>query len=34
MWYAIIHMVFVFSAVLLGVLDKMAFASHRDHKAH
>jgi uncharacterized protein (TIGR00645 family) len=32
MWYAIIHMVFVFSAVLLGVLDKMAFAAHRDHK--
>jgi uncharacterized protein (TIGR00645 family) len=33
MWYAIIHMVFVFSAVLLGVLDRMAFAAHRDRKA-
>ena len=36
MWYVILHMTFVFSAVLLGVLDKMSFASHRssdDHKA-
>lgn len=32
MWYAIIHMVFVLSALLLGVLDKLAFASHRDQK--
>lgn len=31
MWYVILHMTFVFSAVLLGLLDKMAFASHRDH---
>jgi uncharacterized protein (TIGR00645 family) len=35
MWYVILHMTFVFSAVLLGVLDKMSFAAHRtdDHKA-
>jgi uncharacterized protein (TIGR00645 family) len=31
MWYVIMHMAFVFSAVLLGVLDKMSFAKHRDH---
>lgn len=31
MWYVILHMTFVFSAVLLGFLDKMAFAGHRDH---
>jgi uncharacterized protein (TIGR00645 family) len=31
MWYVIVHMTFVFSAVLLGVLDKMSFAKHRDH---
>lgn len=31
MWYVILHMAFVFSAVLLGVLDKMSFAKHRDH---
>ena len=30
MWYVILHMTFVLSAVLLGVLDKMSFASHRD----
>ena len=30
MWYVILHMTFVFSAVLLGVLDKMSFAKHRD----
>ncbi len=28
MWYVILHMTFVFSAVLLGVLDKMSFAAH------
>jgi uncharacterized protein (TIGR00645 family) len=35
MWYVILHMTFVFSAVLLGVLDKMSFATHRndDHTA-
>jgi uncharacterized membrane protein YqhA len=27
----IVHMTFVVSAVLLGVLDKMSFAKHRDH---
>jgi uncharacterized protein (TIGR00645 family) len=31
MWYVILHMAFVFSAVLLGVLDKMSFAKHREH---
>ena len=30
MWYVIFHMTFVFSALLLGYLDKIAFASHRD----
>lgn len=31
MWYIILHMTFVLSAVLLGVLDRIAFAKHRDH---
>ena len=31
MWFVIVHMTFVVSAVLLGVLDKMSFAKHRDH---
>jgi uncharacterized protein (TIGR00645 family) len=31
MWYVILHMTFVFSALLLGVLDKLSFAKHRDH---
>jgi uncharacterized protein (TIGR00645 family) len=31
MWYVILHMTFVVSALLLGVLDKIAFAKHRDH---
>lgn len=31
MWYVIIHMTFVFSALLLGYLDKLAFAAHREH---
>ena len=31
MWYVIIHLTFVVSAVLMGVLDRIAFASHRDH---
>jgi len=30
MWYVILHLTFVVSAVLLGVLDKMSFSSHRD----
>ena len=34
MWYVILHMTFVFSAVLLGVLDKMAFATHRNDDDH
>ncbi len=34
MWYVILHMTFVFSAVLLGVLDKMSFATHRDEDDH
>ena len=29
MWYVILHLTFVISAVLLGVLDKISFASHR-----
>ena len=31
MWYVIVHLTFVISAVLLGVLDKMSFAKHREH---
>jgi uncharacterized protein (TIGR00645 family) len=31
MWFVILHLTFVVSAVLLGVLDKMAFAKHREH---
>jgi uncharacterized protein (TIGR00645 family) len=33
LWYVIIHMTFVFSAVLMGVLDRITAASHRkdDH---
>jgi uncharacterized protein (TIGR00645 family) len=31
LWYVIVHMTFVVSAVLLGVLDKMSFAKHREH---
>lgn len=31
MWYVVMHMTFVFSALLLGYLDKIAFAAHRDH---
>src|ERR1700761_2893719 len=30
MWYVVLHLTFVVSAVLLGVLDRLAFASHRD----
>ncbi len=29
-WYVLMHMAFVLSAVLLGVLDKMSFAKHRE----
>lgn len=31
LWYVVIHMTFVFSALLMGVLDKMSFDSHRTH---
>ena len=31
MWYVIIHLTFVVSAVLMGVLDKLSFAEHREH---
>lgn len=30
MWYVIIHLTFVVSAVLMGVLDRMSFSSHRE----
>lgn len=30
MWYVVLHLTFVVSAVLLGVLDRLAFAPHRD----
>ncbi len=30
MWYVILHLTFVVSALLLGVLDRMSFAGHRD----
>ena len=33
MWYVILHMTFVVSAVLLGVLDKMSFSQHREPNA-
>lgn len=32
MWYVILHMTFVVSALLLGVLDRIAFSGHRDAK--
>ena len=31
LWYVVIHMTFVLSALLLALLDKMAFAAHREH---
>ena len=31
LWYVIIHLTFVVSAVMMGVLDKMSFAQHRTH---
>ena len=30
-WYVVIHLTFVFSALLMGVLDRVSFASHREH---
>jgi uncharacterized protein (TIGR00645 family) len=29
-WYVILHLTFVVSAVLLGVLDRISFAAHRE----
>jgi uncharacterized protein (TIGR00645 family) len=31
LWYVVIHLTFVVSAVLMGVLDRIAFSSHREH---
>lgn len=31
LWYTLLHMAFVVSAVLLAILDKIAFAAHRKH---
>ena len=31
LWYVVLHLTFVVSAVLLGVLDRMSFAAHRAH---
>jgi Predicted membrane protein len=31
LWYVVFHMTFVFSALLIGYLDKIAFAIHREH---
>jgi uncharacterized protein (TIGR00645 family) len=31
LWYVVLHMTFVVSAVLLGVLDRIAFSAHREH---
>ncbi|MGD8207634.1 MAG: TIGR00645 family protein [Thiohalocapsa sp.] len=30
-WYVVIHLTFVVSALLMGVLDRITFSSHRDH---
>jgi uncharacterized protein (TIGR00645 family) len=30
LWYVVLHLTFVVSAVLLGVLDRLAFAAHRE----
>ena len=30
-WSVVLHLAFVVSAVMLGVLDRLAFAPHRDH---
>jgi len=32
MWYVILHLTFVVSALMMGFLDKIAFAAHREHK--
>ena len=31
MWYVIIHMTFVFSAVLMGLMDRFSATGHRGH---
>jgi uncharacterized protein (TIGR00645 family) len=31
LWYVLIHLTFVISALLMSVLDRIAFASHRAH---
>ena len=31
LWYVVLHLTFVASALLLGLLDRLAFASHREH---
>jgi uncharacterized protein (TIGR00645 family) len=31
LWYVVLHLTFVVSALLLGVLDRIAFATHREH---
>jgi uncharacterized protein (TIGR00645 family) len=31
LWYVVIHLTFVGSALLMGVLDKIAFAAHRNN---
>ncbi|MCZ8129871.1 MAG: TIGR00645 family protein [Steroidobacteraceae bacterium] len=33
LWYVVLHLTFVISAVLMGVLDRMSFASHRQGHA-
>jgi uncharacterized protein (TIGR00645 family) len=33
MWYVIIHLTFVVSALLMGILDRIAFSSHRGSSA-
>ena len=32
LWFVIIHLTFVVSAVMMGVLDRMSFAAHREEK--
>jgi len=31
-WYMVLHLTFVVSAVLMGVLDRLSFAAHRNEK--
>jgi uncharacterized protein (TIGR00645 family) len=33
LWYVVLHLTFVVSAVLMGVLDRMVFAAHREPEA-